>query len=60
MHTPPEAQTIRALYRMTAELTRSEIPVVRDLAIAMLGNAKLLVAEILPDEFEHVRLTPEA
>lgn len=50
----PEAEQIRELNALAKRLAGSENPLVHNLAVQILGLSKLLVAEILPDEFEHI------
>ena len=60
-----EVDQVRQLRVLAEQLARSETPVVQNVGVQVLGLAKLLVAEIVPDEFAHLRpvdpaaLTPE-
>ncbi len=59
----PETAQIEQIYTLVRQLAGSPNPVVHNLAVQMLGLSKLLVAEMLPDKFEHVsqyELLPEA
>lgn len=50
-----EVDQVRQLRALAEQLTQAETPVVRNVGVQVLGLAKLLVAEIVPDEFEHDR-----
>jgi hypothetical protein len=50
-----EVDQVRQLRVLAEQLARSETPVVQNLGVQVLGLAKLLVAEIVPDEFAHLR-----
>lgn len=54
MQSTPETESIRQIHMLAKQLTTSDIPVVHTLAIQLLGISKLLVSELLPEEFEHV------
>lgn len=54
MQSLPETEAIRQIHTLAKQLAASNIPVVHDLAVQLLGISKLLVTELLPDEFEHV------
>jgi len=50
-----EVDQVRQLRALAEQLARSETPVVQNVGVQVLGLAKLLVAEIVPDEFAHLR-----
>lgn len=50
-----DVDQVRQLRALAEQLARSETPVVRNVGVQVLGLAKLLVAEIVPEEFEHLR-----
>lgn len=50
-----EVDQVRQLRALAEQLARSDTPVVRNVGVQVLGLAKLLVAEIVPDEFAHLR-----
>jgi len=50
----PEIEQIREVNALAKRLAGSENPLVHNVAVQMLGLSKLLVAEIAPDEFQHI------
>lgn len=48
-----EVDQVRQLRALAEQLARSETPVVQNVGVQVLALAKLLVAEIIPDEFAH-------
>ena len=49
-----EKVCVREAHVLAKELTRSEIPAIRALAVHVLAATRLMLSEICPDEFEHV------
>ncbi len=50
----PESEQARQVHTLAKELAASDNPVVQNIGIQVLGLSRLLLAEIVPDEFEHV------
>jgi hypothetical protein len=50
----PESEQIRQVHALAKELAASSNPVIQNTALQILGLSKLLLGEVLPDEFEHV------
>jgi hypothetical protein len=50
----PESEQIRQVHALAKQLAASKNPVITDIGIQILGLSRLLLAEILPDDFEHV------
>lgn len=49
-----ERRQVQEAYLLAKKLTRSDIPVIRTLAVHVLGTTRLMLSEICPDKFEHV------
>lgn len=52
-----EIDQVRQTYALAQQLSVSTVPVVQTLGTQILGLCKLLIAEIVPDEFEHIRVS---
>ncbi len=50
----PESEQIRQVHALAKQLAASKNPVISDIGIQLLGLSRLLLAEILPGDFEHV------
>jgi hypothetical protein len=55
MPSAEEADRVRQLRTLAEQLAGSETPVVQNVGLQVLGLAKLLVTEVIPEEFEHLR-----